>query len=70
VIARIAPPLEVVGIEGDAVFALGVQGTVVPPATLLEVLRAGFAGFSERQRELEKDDSCTCAACCNVWRCG
>jgi hypothetical protein len=66
VIRRISPPLEIQGIEGDAVFALGVHGRVVPPARLLDVLQAGFAGFRERQRELEADDSCACNACANV----
>jgi class 3 adenylate cyclase len=68
VIRRVAPPLEVESIEGDAVFALGVDGTVVPPASLLDVLRAGFDGFRTRQRELEADDSCACRACRNVGR--
>jgi hypothetical protein len=66
VIRRISPPLDIQGIEGDAVFALGVHGKVNPPASLLDVLQAGFAGFRERQRELEADDSCNCNACANV----
>jgi hypothetical protein len=65
VIARIAPPLEVREIEGDAIFALG---TVVPPAMLLEVLRGGLRGFQERRRQLAADDSCSCRACRDVWR--
>ena len=68
VIARISPPLEVLEVEGDAVFALGPHGTVVPPAILLDVLHAGFVGFRERQREMDADDSCSCNACRNVWR--
>jgi len=55
VIRRIAPPLEVHGIEGDAVFALGPDGTVLPPASLRAVLRAGFEGFRTKQRELAGD---------------
>ena len=66
VIRRISPPLQIEGIEGDAVFALGVHGQVLPPASLLEVMQAGFAGFREKQRELEADDSCSCNACCGV----
>ena len=38
VIRRISPPLDIRGVEGDAVFALGPHGTVLPPATLLDVL--------------------------------
>jgi Protein of unknown function (DUF2652) len=66
VIRRISPPLAIEGIEGDAVFALGEHGKVLPPASLLDVLHAGFAGFRERQRELEADDSCSCNACAHV----
>ena len=66
VIGRISPPLDVLQIEGDAVFALGPDGRVVPPATLLDVLHAGFAGFRARQRELAADDSCSCGACRGV----
>jgi len=68
VIARISPPLAVVEIEGDAVFALGIDGAVVPPAGLLEVLHEGFVGFRKRQRELAADDSCSCNACRSVAR--
>jgi hypothetical protein len=67
VIRRISPPLDIQGIEGDAVFALGVHGKVLPPASLLDVLHAGFTGFRERQRQiLESDDVCACNACVNV----
>jgi len=68
VIRRISPPLHIEGIEGDAVFALGVHGQVLPPSSLLEVMQAGFAGFREKQRQLAADDSCTCNACGNVGR--
>jgi hypothetical protein len=68
VIRRIAPPLRIEGIEGDAVFALGVHGQVLPPSSLLEVMQAGFAGFREKQRQLEADESCSCNACRGVGR--
>jgi hypothetical protein len=69
VIRRISPPLEIQEIEGDAVFALAADGTVVPPAKLLEVLRAGFVGFQERQQALlESDDKCPCNACTQLGR--
>ncbi len=66
VIRRISPPLDIQGIEGDAVFALGLHGKVLPPASLLDVLHAGFTGFRERQKELQADDSCSCNACVNI----
>jgi class 3 adenylate cyclase len=68
VIRRISPPLRIEGIEGDAVFALGVHGQVLPPSSLLEVMQAGFAGFREKQRQLEADDGCSCNACRGVGR--
>jgi hypothetical protein len=67
-IGRIAPPLSVSEIEGDAVFALGPQGSVVPPESLLDILRAAFEGFLEKRRELASDDSCSCNVCSNVLR--
>jgi Protein of unknown function (DUF2652) len=70
VIRRISPPLDIQGIEGDAVFALGTHGTIVPPARLLDVLRTAFDGFRERQQALidSDDDSCSCNACLHVGR--
>ena len=68
VIRRISPPLQIQELEGDAVFALGLDGTVVPPATLLDVLPTVFAGFRNRQREMQADESCSCNACRSIWR--
>jgi Protein of unknown function (DUF2652) len=68
VIEHITPPLALQEIEGDAVFALGPAGTIVPPGILLDVMRRGFAGFRERQRELDADESCACGACRSVLR--
>ena len=68
VIRRLAPPLDVHAIEGDAVFALGPDGSVRPPAQLLDVMHAAFMAFRERQRLLEGDDSCDCNACRSVGR--
>ena len=44
VIRHLAPPLEVQDIEGDAVFALGAHGQVVPPASLLDAYAGRFSG--------------------------
>jgi len=68
VIRHIAPPLEVQEIEGDAVFALGLHGTVVPPSSLFGVLHEGLAGFRDLQREMQRDDSCPCNACRSIGR--
>jgi hypothetical protein len=66
VMGRLSPPLEIQEVEGDAIFALGPEGAVVPPARLLDVLDGAFVAFKDRQREMEADDSCSCAACRNV----
>jgi hypothetical protein len=66
VIERLSPPLEIQEVEGDAVFAVGADGAVAPPASLLEVLDGAFVAFKGRQRELEGDDSCSCHACRGV----
>jgi uncharacterized protein DUF2652 len=68
VIRRLAPPLEIQDIEGDAVFALGPDGALLPPAQLLDVFDSAFAAFKETQRELAADESCSCGACRRVER--
>mgnify|MGYP001588021848 CR=1 FL=1 len=61
VMGRLAPPLEIQEVEGDAIFAVGPDGVVVPPARLLDVLDGAFVAFKDRQREMEADDSCAVA---------
>jgi hypothetical protein len=66
VIRRLAPPLEVQEVEGDAVFAFGLDRTIVPAATLLDALEEAFAAFKARRRDLAADMSCACTACRSV----
>ena len=66
VIEQLSPPLELQEVEGDAVFAVGPDDVVVPPASLLDVLDGAFVAFKGRQREMEADDSCSCGACRSV----
>jgi hypothetical protein len=66
VMRQLAPPLEIQEVEGDAVFALGSDGAVMPPARLLDVLEDAVVAFRNRQRELQADESCSCNACRNV----
>ena len=68
VIRRIAPPLEIQDIEGDAVFALRAHGGVMPPVALLHVLRGALFGFRTLQRAMQADESCSCNACRSIWR--
>jgi hypothetical protein len=66
VMERLAPPLEIQEVEGDAVFALGPDRAVGSRTDLLEAFDAAFAAFKARQRELEADESCGCSACRRV----
>ncbi len=62
VMHRLAPPLEIQELEGDAVFAIGPEGTVdsrVIPNALMDA----FRGFKEAQSRMALDDSCSCGAC-------
>jgi hypothetical protein len=63
VMRQLSPPLEIQEVEGDAVFALGPDGAVTPPARLLDVLDEAFAAFKALQRQMDADDSCACGAC-------
>ncbi len=66
VMRQLSPPLEIQEVEGDAVFALGPDRTLVPPAILLDVLEDAFTAFRSRQRELEADETCSCNVCRNI----
>ena len=68
VMGRLAPPLEIQEVEGDAVFALGPDRAVVPPVSLLDLLDGAYEAFRRRRGELQADGSCGCQACRNVWR--
>ena len=66
VMGQLSPPLEIQEVEGDAVFALGLDGVVARPAMLWDTLQGAVAAFRARQREMEADESCSCNACRSV----
>ncbi len=62
VMQRLAPPLEIQELEGDAVFAIGADRLVdshLVPTVLLDT----FRGFRDLQRRIALDDTCSCRAC-------
>ncbi len=63
VVGHLSPPLEIQEIEGDAVFALGGEGSALPRARLLGVLEEAFAAFKARQRAMQDVETCGCGAC-------
>jgi len=66
VIRKLSPPLEIQEVEGDAVFALGPDRVLVPPARLFDVLEGAFVAFRHRQQEMQADETCSCNACANI----
>ena len=66
VIGRLAPPLQIQEVEGDAVFAFALDDRLVPAVTLLDVVDDAFAAFRTRRRALADDGSCACRACRSV----
>ena len=68
VMGQLSPPLEIQEVEGDAVFALGPDRALVPPAILLDVLEDAVVAFRDRERELQANETCSCNACRSVGR--
>ena len=66
VMEALAPPCEIQELEGDAVFALASDDAEAADRTLLEAFNRAFAVFSERQRDIAQDTSCSCRACRGV----
>jgi hypothetical protein len=63
VMQRLAPPLEIQELEGDAVFAVGSDRLVPDGGALPGLLVDSFAAFKERQRQLVQENDCDCRAC-------
>ncbi len=68
VMHRLAPPLEIQELEGDAVFAVGPDKLVPDGGVLPGVLVESFGAFKERQRQLVEENDCACRACSRIAR--
>ncbi len=66
VMDKLAPPLEIQELEGDAVFAVGADRRLPEPGRLPELFDGAFTAFKDRQARLATDDSCDCRACRGV----
>jgi hypothetical protein len=66
VMGKLAPPLEIQEVEGDAVFALGPDRVLVPRERLLDVLESAFTAFRQRQQEMQAAERCPCNVCANI----
>jgi class 3 adenylate cyclase len=63
VIRRLAPPLEIQEVEGDAVFAVGEDGRLADPAVLPRVVAAAGAAFRQERERMMALAPCPCSAC-------
>jgi len=66
VMRRLAPPLEIQELEGDAVFAIGADGALPDGSVLPALLADAFGVFKEEQRRMAGDESCACRACRDI----
>src|SRR5437870_7084136 len=57
VMRRLAPPLEIQELEGDAVFAIGADGSLPEGSVLPALLADAFGVFKEEQRRMAGDES-------------
>src|SRR3989454_7877193 len=55
VMRRLAPPLEIQELEGDAVFAIGADGALPDGSVLPALLADAFGVFKEEQRRMAGD---------------
>src|SRR3989442_5286583 len=62
VMHRLAPPLEIQELEGDAVFAIGSDGAMADGSVLPALLADAFAVFKAEQRKLAGDENVACRA--------
>lgn len=62
-VARLAPPLTLAGVDGDAVFAYAPVERLARGETLVELVEAAYSGFRERLESIARRTTCTCRAC-------
>jgi Protein of unknown function (DUF2652) len=66
IVTTLEPGFRLAKLEGDAVFAMGLDGTAPHGDELVACLRACHAAFAERLAEANSIWSCTCGACSRV----
>lgn len=60
---RLAPPLEFVKLEGDAVFCVGRSELLSSGERVLELVEQCYLAFGDRLFDMTRATTCTCAAC-------
>lgn len=63
IIRQLTPPLTLIEIEGDAVFAFTPQTKMRRGETLLELIETTYVAFRDRQKTMQRNATCECNAC-------
>jgi hypothetical protein len=63
---RMRPLLNLVQIEGDAVFAYAPEAKISRGETMFELIENTYAAFKNHLTSIKRHQTCTCAACQNV----
>jgi hypothetical protein len=66
IVEHLPPPLRLVEIEGDAVFAYAPVEVFSNGERILELVEQCYVAFGDRIAEVVRRTTCTCAACANV----
>jgi len=67
IIGRLVPPFALAKVEGDAVFAYGLDADALPHGeALLACITACYASFRERLAQAHQSWTCTCDACLRI----
>jgi hypothetical protein len=65
-VGRLRPLLNMVQIEGDAVFAYTPEKKILRGETLFELIENTYAAFKNQLTSIKRHQTCNCAACQNI----
>lgn len=63
---RLSPPMRFVKLEGDAVFCYADEPSFEDGERLIELIESCYFGFSNRLQDMERETTCSCAACASI----
>jgi hypothetical protein len=66
IIERLGPPLELVKLEGDAVFVCAEAAVFSSGEPVLDLVERCYVGFRDRMEDVKRQTTCSCAACANI----
>jgi uncharacterized protein YndB with AHSA1/START domain len=66
IIDRLGPPLELVKLEGDAVFVCAEAELFSSSEPVLVLIERCYVGFRDRMADIKRQTTCACAACASI----